>query len=973
MKARFGALSPDADVARRRPRANARRRTGAQKMAVLLALAASAACGGAQKPQPSPPERAGLASVPVVPELSALEAAQKALASSNYPQALRHFERASRESDTRTAALLGLAKVSLLSGDYDAASAARPELDGSKEAAELLLVRAQALRAQGRLSEAQTLLQQKTSPASPGGAPVAQRLLLGELLLEQGKLDEGNAVLMTIIEDYNEDRVTDSDAKALAIVGRAAHFLRSPEDANDAFNQAEVAGADDVETLLWRAELFLEKYDPGHAEEVTLEVLSKAPHHPDALVIMAQVQLDQALDFDRARGFVEDALAVNPKHTGAHALLAGLSLRDMKLEEAKAHIDAGLAINSRDLHLLSVLGVIHFLGDDMTAFADVRDQVFSLNPHYSRFFQVVGRYADWEHRYAEIVDMMREAIAIDDDDANAHAELGFNLIRNGDDQAGVSALRRAFAKDPYNVRVFNTLNLYEKVIPESYVDVTSGSFQVRYPKAERAVLERYVPDLLGAAWNKMRGYYEFTPSEPVGIELYSERSNFAIRTSGLPRTAIQGVCFGKTLASMSPRHEQFNIGMTLWHELAHVFHIQLSKSHVPRWFTEGLAEYETLVERPEWARERDQELYLALRAKRLPKLDAMNEAFTHAEDIGDVAVAYYASSRIVEMMASQYGRPKLREMLVSWGEGKRTPEVLQTALGKSTQELDVEFRHFLEQRLSRYDDQFVPDQRIGDPRKVQEAVKRSPKDPDAQARFALLAMTHGELAAALRSIGRALAVDPKHPDALWLQGKIALEREDFDLATEMGEKLERFGHDGYETQILLGRAALGRKDDAAMERALKNAHAFDPTKAEPLYGLLQRSAGDPTARQSWLAKLVRLDEHNGDIYRELSERLSRAGEHGPALEAGLSGVYAAMEDPTVHVAYAEALEKAGRFQEARFEFESALDCPAAPRALAVAHLSFASFLERQGDTQGAKQQRARALEVDAVGAGQRLP
>ena len=48
-------------------------------------------------------------------------------------------------------------------------------------------------------------------------------------------------------------------------------------------------------------------------------------------------------------------------------------------------------------------------------------------------------------------------------------------------------------------------------------------------------------------------------------------------------------------------------------EVGHVFAIQESKNHVPRWFTEGLSEYETIIRRPEWAREEDQALYLALR------------------------------------------------------------------------------------------------------------------------------------------------------------------------------------------------------------------------------------------------------------------------------------------------------------------------------------------------------------------------
>ena len=60
-----------------------------------------------------------------------------------------------------------------------------------------------------------------------------------------------------------------------------------------------------------------------------------------------------------------------------------------------------------------------------------------------------------------------------------------------------------------------------------------------------------------------------------------------------------------TLAAISPKAEPFNWGNVLWHELGHVFAIQLSKSRVPRWFTEGLSEYETVRARPEWRREND--------------------------------------------------------------------------------------------------------------------------------------------------------------------------------------------------------------------------------------------------------------------------------------------------------------------------------------------------------------------------------
>ena len=53
--------------------------------------------------------------------------------------------------------------------------------------------------------------------------------------------------------------------------------MRSPEDANEAFNLSEEAQPGYIPTLLWRGELYLEKYDPGHAEEVVQEILDQLP------------------------------------------------------------------------------------------------------------------------------------------------------------------------------------------------------------------------------------------------------------------------------------------------------------------------------------------------------------------------------------------------------------------------------------------------------------------------------------------------------------------------------------------------------------------------------------------------------------------------------------------------------------------------------------------------------------------------
>ncbi|MGH7330620.1 MAG: tetratricopeptide repeat protein, partial [Polyangiaceae bacterium] len=267
-------------------------------------------------------------------------------------------------------------------------------------------------------------------------------------------------------------------------------------------------------------------------------------------------------------------------------------------------------VNPNDLELLSLRAAARFLADDKPGFEAAKRAIFARNREYSEAFVTIAEYAEWEHRYDDVVSMMKQAVAIDPDDRKAWAELGLTQTRAGDEAGGIASLERAWREDHFNVRVYNTLQLlYGRWIPQEYVSAKEGIFQIRYPKDEEAVLGRYVPRMLAAAWGVMKTHYMFAPEAPVAIELYQNREHFSVRTSGLPNIGIEGVCFGHVVAAMSPKNEPFNWGNVLWHELAHVFAIQLSKYHVPRWFTEGLSEYETMIARPEWQRELDPELY----------------------------------------------------------------------------------------------------------------------------------------------------------------------------------------------------------------------------------------------------------------------------------------------------------------------------------------------------------------------------
>ena len=862
----------------------------------------------------------------------------------------------------RPAATAALARVALETGRYDVAIARAKEAEKTASArGAAALVRAAALRANGKIDESVRVLE--SVQKEPGAVGLAAKVGLGEALIELGRRGDAEAPLMDVIQAYNDSSFPEGDAEALTWVGRAAQLLRSPKDANRAFGEAERADKKNVSLLLRRAAVFLDKYDPGHAEELTAEALALAPNHADALAQMARVKLDQSLDFDAAEALVKKALATNPLHAGALAVRAGLALRDLDIAGAEAAVDQGLKTNPRDLELLSIKATARFLADDRAGYESVKKKVFALNREFSQFYGIAAEFAEWEHRYEDIVTMMREATRVDAKDEKAWAQLGIMQMRAGDEKGGLEALHKAWALDHFNVRVFNTLNLYEKSIVPSYETVKAGVIDVRYPKAERPVLERYVPRLLGEAWASMKGRYGFVPKLPVQVELYESREHFAVRTSGLPNVGIQGVCFGRVVASMTPHGEPFNWGNVLWHELGHVFAIELSKSHVPRWFTEGLSEYETIARRPEWRREQDPDLVLALRRGSLPSAVDMNRAFTHAKSGAEVTVAYYASSQLLVYTVETYGMTKVVAALRAFGEGLRTAEVLERAFGVSAKAYDDGFRAWLRKRLVRYDGQFLFDDHAVD---LDEARARLERDKSAGAHaslaLALLQSRKGDEARA--EIAAALAADPNDMNAHYLASKT--DRAPGAKETHL-RAIQKAGGDGYTVRMDLAAAAEARKDKATMRAELMAAHRFDPSQTEPLRGLfdLAREAKDSVAALVALRELAPLEQHDRRVWRAYLTALAEAKAWDEIERVAESAILADVEGAATHLAIGRAHAAKGNAKDALFEYESALLTEPPAAIAAETHRAMAAAYRSLGKPTEAAQHDAEAAAAAA--------
>jgi hypothetical protein len=277
--------------------------------------------------------------------------------------------------------------------------------------------------------------------------------------------------------------------------------------------------------------------------------------------------------------------------------------------------------------------------------------------------------------------------------------------------------------------------------------------------------------------------YGFSPKTPVTLELYADREDYGIRTVGLPDLGALGVCFGQVVTAMSPANGDINWGMVMWHELAHVFAIQLSNSRVPRWFTEGLSEYETLIARPEWRRENDNDLYGAMLHGTLPSIGALNSEFMQP-DQNAVIVAYYQSAVTIEYLVQTYGFGKIVEALKLFGKGKETPEVLQLVTGKPIAALDAEFRKYLEVRLAPYAGTFkLPTRGFDDVSKHEIAADAAPKDARLRANVALAYYYGGDAEKAAAAAQLATSLDPKQPIARYILAEVAMHKGDAPKAT----------------------------------------------------------------------------------------------------------------------------------------------------------------------------------------------
>ena len=627
------------------------------------------------------------------------EAAAEALRRGAYEEA----EAAYRAEIEAPGARLGLAEALRLTGRYREALEA---LESGEPVPARRLARARLHREMGETAPARRLL--AALLAEPGGLPadldLPARVELAELELTAGEREAALDRLDRVITDYNRAPPGALGAPALAAAGAAAARLgfRSTglfRDALRVFDEAALLDPADPAPRLRAGNLLLEKFNTADALDSFTSVLERNPRHPGALLGVARVARQRGQAHPEGEDPLSAALAVSPGHPEAAAFRVRRLLETERAEEAIAAAEAALALLPEAPEPLAALGAAFFLADRGQRLAEVESRFRALRPGDPRFDLGLAEAAERGRRYREAAERARAAAALRPDSPAAARRLGLNLLRLGEMDEGRAVLRDAFRRDPFDALVKNTLDLLDELDGFRVLDLPPLTLVL--PEAEADLLAPYVEEVAKEALAEFADRYGFRPEAGVRIELYDRSADFSVRTVGLAGIGAHGVCFGGTLAMESPSARPpggYHWASTLWHELGHTITMGLTDNRIPRWFTEGLSQYE---ERRRFGDGVPAAFLAALRDDRLLPVGEMNEGFVRPKWPGQVGVSYYHASLVVEQIEADHGFPAILDMLRAFRRGASSAEAIETVLGAPVEALDTAVSARIEERFGR--------------------------------------------------------------------------------------------------------------------------------------------------------------------------------------------------------------------------------------------------------------------------------
>lgn len=614
------------------------------------------------------------------------ERASALLQTGSYLAAADIFGRVDGIDEVR--ATLGESKALAMMGDYDEAmKVLEAEIDDYADSPLLSTQLAEIKRLVGESAQALAILEAVV--AGNTNAPVRSLVQFGSVLQFVGRKSEALAPLNRAVDRYDSGLVF--EAEEIAMVAVASWLLGRFHDANSLFDEATRVDPQNLEAQVLWGDLFMEKYNAADAEQSYDAALAINRRYGPALIGQAMIAGgDRSLNF---------ALNINPRNAKALETMGVLLLSNDRLEEGSDYLEQALEINPESVKSLALLAALAALKEEQARYEQLEARVAAFSPNNPVFYTEISDVFGKNYRFTEAVAFARKALEADPAYWQAHTLLGSNLIRLAKEEEGRRHLELAFENDPFNVMTSNMLKVFDTL--EDYATLNTEHFTVRMSERDSQILWPYMAPLLEENWRTLSAKYGFEPEGPILIEVFERTEDFAVRSVGLPDIGpLVGICFGKVVTLISPATLTANWQEIVWHELAHVFTLQMTNNRMPRWLSEGISVWEEREARPEWGRRHGLELIRAAQQEKLLPVAELNEGFTKADSNEDLNFAYFQSYLVVDYIAKEHGFEKLLELVKQYGLIKEEAEMFSAVFEESVEDFDAGFNQWIERRVT---------------------------------------------------------------------------------------------------------------------------------------------------------------------------------------------------------------------------------------------------------------------------------
>ncbi len=857
----------------------------------------------------------------------------KAFRSGNHEEVLQRMERLAALDPKDPLPKYLTARVHARTGKYEEAlKGATDALAAHPEDRALEALRFDMLQRLGRSDEAATAA---SAALAANPEDLVARTVRGLLLEDRGRRKEAMAEYEAVIASYNKK---DPPSEELPWVAQAAirahHLSTNPKEdllpgALGLLKRRLEADPDDVDAQLVYANVFQE--DHGASSQWTAggkyrAILNQNSEIAEARVGQARIFL---IRYDEAQAIrdCQRALATNPSLVPAMNILAAIHVGDGDYKKADEMWLRAYAVNPVDKEARAIRAARLFVSGEKAGYEAMEKELLAHDPTYGRLYTTVADLVgERQRRFDVAAELSEKAIAIDPNDDQAYVVQGVNLMNLGREDEARKSFEQSIdaAKGYKDLLRDNFLEVLEHL--KTFVTTKSEHFVVKQHVSESAVMEPYLLPLLERAWKDLSAKYAFMPEGPVLVESFHRHDDFSVRSVGAQNIPALGVCFGKVITLDGPYSRglgEFSWARTAWHEFAHVVTLQMSKGQVPRWLTEGLSVHEEKAHKPQWGREMEDELHDRWKNGRLLKMADINGAFRGP----DVMFAYYQGGLIADFIQKEWGFEAVQKMLKRHADDVPTEKTFEEVLKVPLAEFDAKFTAYVGglvagyKRMPRWDEESKA--------AFEARTKKDARDAEAWVRLGWAHVQRGRPIEAGAALEKARAVSPDLPEAILLEGELAMRAQRLDLAEKHYRRFLDAGGDDLSCRMAMARIAMSVRHDS--EEAVKQMNAAKACfpryvgRGNPYLELAKLYEGEskPAKAVAELEAFAEIAQEDYGVRRKLAAWYKDRHDDAALLRVSeemveINPFGAKKGDPPdldLHRDYAEALLRAGRKEE----------------------------------------------------------